>query len=58
MLVGCLIDLVFEKESEEEGYVLRDEEIGNGKINILLYIFKCLNVIFHVNVTFVQVLHQ
>ena len=35
--------------------MLREDDLPNFKINILLYIFKCLNVIFHVNIAFAQV---
>jgi hypothetical protein len=33
----------------------REEDLPNFKINILLSVFKALNIIFHVDVTLAQV---
>ena len=55
LLSSCLIDLVFEREGEDEEVTIRDDELPTFKINIVLYIFKCLNILFHVNVCFAQV---
>jgi hypothetical protein len=55
-LAVSVTELVFERELEgEEKYSHHEEEIPHFKINILLYIFKSLNVIFHVNISFAQV---
>lgn len=50
-----IVELVLESEGDGSSH-MRDCDIPNFKINSLLYIFKSLNIIFHVNITFAQVL--
>lgn len=55
LLQQSIIELIYEKDSEaEEKYTYREEHIPNFKINILLSIFKTLNIIFHVDVFLAQ----
>mgnify|MGYP000515963192 CR=1 FL=1 len=50
-----MIGLLFERDTDNDDiYLLREEDIPTFKLNILLYIFKCLNIIFHVNMAFAQ----
>ncbi len=52
LMTGSLVELVFERDGESVWP--RDDELPHFKVNIILYLFKSLNIIFHANLCMAQ----